>query len=302
MLEWYDFPIRKHASKVTASMLEWIDEQDDGPFFVLANYFDAHNPYLPPPEFEARFVKRRPAAGVQYHPHTVIWWDNYGHPAAELDAQRDMYDGAIAWLDSELGRLFDGLETRGLLENSVVIITADHGEAFGEHGRLGHGADVYEELIHVPLIVAFGSRVPAGMRVAEAVTLADLPVTILDLVGIDDHDMPGQSLAMAWDAVDPGVPSSPILAHENTGAAMRSLLLDGWHYIRATGGKEELFDTATDPVELRDLSTDAAFAGRLARMRAAMDSALAITPDQRTGANADYVSRSPARNVALTKK
>jgi arylsulfatase A-like enzyme len=209
-----------------------------------------------------------------------------------------MYDGALAWLDSVLEELFDSLESRGLLENSVLIVTSDHGEAFGEHGRLGHGANVYHELIHVPLIISFGDRTPAGRRIADEVTLADLPATILDLIDIEKHEVPGQSLATAWDPANPRVPTSPIIAYENTGSAMGSLILSGWHYIRATNGREELFDLDSDPGEQRDLAPDTTFAVRLAQMRVAMDSVLTISPAQRLGES----SASTPADVALRKR
>jgi arylsulfatase A-like enzyme len=235
---------------------------------------------------------------MRYHPHAAIWWDHVGHSAAELEAQQDMYDGALAWLDSVLEELFDSLESRGLLENSVLIVTSDHGEAFGVHGRLGHGANVYHELIHVPLIISFGDRTPAGRRIADEVTLADLPATILDLIDIEKHEVPGQSLATAWDPANPRVPTSPIIAYENTGSAMGSLILSGWHYIRATNGREELFDLDSDPGEQRDLAPDTTFAVRLAQMRVAMDSVLTISPAQRLGES----SASTPADVALRKR
>ncbi len=152
LLDWHEVPTRKHASRVNAAMLDWLDEHRDRPFFVFANYFDAHSPYLPPEEFAARFATRRPEVPLRYNPHSVMWVDETNHTPEEFAAERDMYDGALAWLDSELGRLFEALDSRGLLDNTLVVVASDHGESFGAHGRLGHGKDVYEELVHVPLV------------------------------------------------------------------------------------------------------------------------------------------------------
>jgi arylsulfatase A-like enzyme len=302
MLDWHDFPIRKHASRVNRALLKWLDDRGDRPFFVLVNYFDAHNPYLPPRRIEDRFVDRRPTARMDYHAHHVGWWDKRGHSPDEFLSQQQAYDGAIAWLDEELGRLFDGMEGRGLLDNTIVVVTADHGEGFGEHGSLGHRiGQVYMELIRVPLVILSPDS-PAGLRVSDEVSLVDLPATILDLAGVEDHPIPGYSLARAWADPDSQLRRSPRLFHDDTGPAKGGTLVEGWHYIRTIDGSEELYDTHKDPVELDDLSSDPAFAGRLAQMRLAMDSVLAITPEQRTGVSADYATGSSRRDVALSKK
>ncbi|HUF70639.1 MAG TPA: sulfatase-like hydrolase/transferase [Longimicrobiales bacterium] len=191
------------------------------------------------------------------------------------------HDGSIAWLDDELGKLFDELDARGHLENTIVIVTSDHGEAFEEHGRLGHGGDLHMELIRVPLVISFPDRLPAGRRVADPVTLADLPATILDLLDVGEHNMPGQSLATAWDQVHPAVPDSPILAWDGSEAERGAILLDGWQYIRGVGGKDELYHIAADTLQLRNLIDDTLAAGTLAMMRAALDSAAAISPRER---------------------
>jgi arylsulfatase A-like enzyme len=220
-----------------------------------------------------RFGNGKPTAGNHYHPHASIWWDKKGHTAEEYSAQRGMYDAAIAWLDDELGRLFEALDSRGLSQNTLIIVTSDHGEEFGEHGALGHGGEVYMDLIRVPLVFVFPGRVPAGVRVAPPVTQADLPTTILDLIGETGHRIPGQTLASTW-RTDPVVPPSPILSQENSGNSKGGILLGGWHYMRRQDGLEELYHLATDPTETTDLAQDPDFAERLARMREALDNAM----------------------------
>ena len=117
---------------------------------------------------------------------------------------RTAYDECIAALDRDLGVLFDVLERRGVLESTVLIVTADHGEQFGEHGDYGHGCSVYQPEIHVPLLIRFPREVPKGRVVREAVSLRDLPATVLDLAGLEGHSVfPGQSLSASWGEVLP---------------------------------------------------------------------------------------------------
>lgn len=301
LLDWHDVPIRKHASRVNAAMLHWLDDHGDRPFFVFANYFDAHNPYLPPEPFASRFTSTRPRAPLRYHPHTVAWVDETNPSAEESAAERGMYDGALAWLDSELRELFEALDSRGLLDNTLVILAADHGESFGLHGRLGHGRDAYEELVHVPLLISFRGHTPdGGLHVPDAVTLADLPATILDLVGDDEHPLPGKTLATAWDADHPGVPRSPILAAAGTGQALEGLFQDRWHYLRHEDGREELYDLVNDATEQKDLAADPQSVARLGNMRKAFDRAIAIRPEQRS--TADYATTAIPKRGAVVNR
>src|SRR5205085_8095982 len=107
----------------------------------------------------------------------------------------------IASLDHHVGLLLDELERRGVLDNTLVIITSDHGEHFGEHNLLLHGNSLYRDLLHVPLVVIAPGRVPAGRRVKEFVSLRDLPATVLDLLRLEGRGwFPGRSLARFWHA------------------------------------------------------------------------------------------------------
>ena len=111
---------------------------------------------------------------------------------------RDCYDDCIAYLDEQLGRLLDELERQGLLANTDVIITSDHGEAFGDHGILGHSYSVNLDEIGVPLVI-LSPDAPAGREVYSPVSLRDLPATVVDRLGLSDGSpFPGRSLAAYW--------------------------------------------------------------------------------------------------------
>jgi arylsulfatase A-like enzyme len=246
VLGYYELFGRRYAADINAAFLEWQSETPGHPFFAVLNYFDAHAPYLPPEPYDTLFGGRRER-------HYVVQQERYvmtkspelqEHIPSELAA----YDASIAALDEHLGRLFTELERRGLLDNTVVIVTSDHGEEFGEHGIMGHAYNLNTTLLHVPLIVVAPNRAPAGARVSDPANLRDLPATILDLVGPGPGGFPGQSLARFWDVVpdlDEVVVSSE--------ADMVSLISGAYHYIRMPDGKEQLFDYQADVTEQDDL-------------------------------------------------
>ncbi len=265
---------RKTAAQVNENFLSWLSDvaaASGRPFFAFLNYFDAHEPYLPPAPYDTLF-----GANLAWrnwpHDHTVraAWRIKREQMNPQQNqAAIDAYDGSLAYLDHHLGLLFDELERRGLLEQTIVIVTSDHGEAFGEHGHHGHGDNLYLPLLHVPLLISFPGRVPAGGEIQEPVTLRDLAATILDLAGINEENLlPGQSLARHWRSTSAVTAStgSPILSEVNIApikprlyppgsrAELCSLLHGRYHYIKNASGHEEVYDIVNDPSELRNLA------------------------------------------------
>ena len=179
---------------------------------------------------------------------------------------RDCYDDCIAFLDEQLGRLLDELERQGLLDNTVVIITSDHGEAFGDHGLFGHGPSLYLDEIGVPLVI-LSPGAPAGRVVDEPVSLRDLPATVVDQLGLSaGSPFPGRSLAAYWRRHPGRVPqgiTTPALSEQADATAFQpqpgsgrghggfqmSLVASGHHYIRDGMGAEQLYDLRRDPFE-----------------------------------------------------
>ncbi|HEX7069484.1 MAG TPA: sulfatase [Rhodothermales bacterium] len=275
---------KKSADLINEQFLDWLgDRDDDRPFFAFLNYFDAHDPYLPPSPFDTRFRDERPMGYVTAQDLTT--WT-----PAEIAELRDAYDAEIAYLDDRLGRLFDELEEDGVLDNTIVIITADHGEHFGEHGLLLHTGSLYEPLLRVPLLVfAPNGLVPAGTRISQFVSLRDLAATVVELAGIgNDAGFPGSSLSRFWTATDStaGDPDAilaevqrsinPLLPkhYPSRQGPMRTVLAGSYQYIvHQRNGEEELYDLRSDMEQERDLmaggegpdSTVAILRGALAR-------------------------------------
>jgi arylsulfatase A-like enzyme len=243
--------------------LGWEREHGQRPFFAFLNFYDAHLPYDPPGDWSRRFATK---------PNDL-----------------DRYDGAIAYMDQEVGLILAELQRRGILDHTIVVITSDHGEGFGEHGLYGHGNSLYRPELHVPLVIRYPGHVPANQRVASAVSLRDLGATLFDLTGLKiSSSIGGSSLAGSWTGATSS--QSAVVAEVSAGintepnapvsrGAMRSLIDSATHYIRNGDGVEELYSYRDDPGELRDISGKDSV--RVASLRAAANQAVGRAPVKR---------------------
>jgi arylsulfatase A-like enzyme len=200
----------------------------------------------------------------------------------------DGYDGALGYLDQQIDSLLEELERRGLLDNTIVVLTSDHGEHFGEHGLIQHGNSLYLPLLHVPLAV-YGPRfVPGGLRIAEPTSLVNVAATITDLAGVAAPMLGGHSLAPLWGPDSLTVPiEDPVAAvdwHDGVsrfppstllGGSLRSVLRDNLHYIRRSDGAEELYDVSRDFLEVHNLVGQPGYRPALLEIRTLLDSATA---------------------------
>lgn len=254
---------RKSAAQVNAEFLTWLDNKGPRPFFAFLNYYDAHSPYYPPEPFNTAFGPTTPRDS----PLAEQWIHAKDVPPQVLRAENNAYDGAVAYVDEQVGRVVDEISKRGILDNTLIIITSDHGEEFGEHGIFSHGQSLYLPSLHVPLLILYPRRVPAGVRVARAVSLGDVAATVMDLANRENKTIPGTSLAREWASSSGGRAPSPDLVFSELKFAggfpdwfpiakgsMRSLVADGYHYIRNGDGSEELYNGAADPWEQQDLA------------------------------------------------
>jgi arylsulfatase A-like enzyme len=250
LIGYYDLYGRKNAARVSDEFLSWVGQGTAGrPFFAFLNYFDAHDPYLAPAPFDRRFTSDT----APFRPLVI----GPSLTSAQRDRELQAHDGAIAYLDHEIDRLLRTLEARGVLENTLVILTADHGEQFGEHQLMDHGNSLYRSLLDVPLFLRLPGRVPPGTRISTPVTLRDLPATVLDLTGIrNQKTFPGFSWASYWRPGESDLPRSPLLSELTwpDGEIAYTLRVNDYEYIDWFQQKEELYDLRTDPAESRNLA------------------------------------------------
>jgi len=184
--------------KMEAAVRRFLDAGRDParPFLLFLYFWDPHYAYLPPPPFDAQFVP----AGAQkvdltdYERNIKV---NATMPRPQLDYVVSQYDGEIRATDESLGRIFALLRERGLWDDTALVVTADHGEEFFDHGQKGHKNNLYAESLHVPLLVkpAKGTPAAAPRRDERIVNGVDLFPTVLELAGVDyDGPMHGRSL------------------------------------------------------------------------------------------------------------
>jgi arylsulfatase A-like enzyme len=271
---------RKSARRIGNDFLRWVDRDSTRPFFAFLNYYDAHDPYLPPQDFFRKFAGHYRLSQLsplrRGGPFTRL--DRL--TAEELRMETAAYDGAIAYLDTELGRLFDELERRAILDRTVIIVTSDHGEEFGEHGTFFHGHTLYRDALHVPLMM-LGPSIPRGMRVRQTVSLRNIPATVMDLLSLDDS-FPGQALSRFWAGDTPPGETALSLTSRgvripdwfpSAGSDLASIVADSMHYIRGTG--EQIFDWRHDQKEQTNLADTTRASGLLAHLRGLLESARA---------------------------
>jgi len=264
-LGYFDIPGRKRAPEVNREFLSWLDAADGRPFFAFLNYLDVHDPYVTDAPHHQRFstdAARGDVINFQFQPHAFR--RQAGITAAEIQAEIDAYDGCLTYLDEHLGRLFDEIARRGLDGSTLVVVTSDHGESFGEHDLFGHGNSLFLESLHVPLIVSWPGHVPAGVRVAGPVGLDRVARTIDELARPDAASaFPGRSLVDSWRTdrrIDEpvisevtGVPEGPA-GYPTSRGSLTSLLTREWHLIQSASGGVELYAWVTDRSERTNLA------------------------------------------------
>ncbi|MSR62802.1 MAG: hypothetical protein EXS08_10205 [Planctomycetes bacterium] len=167
--------------------LDWLDQERGGkPFFLYLHFLDAHWPYPAPEQWLSRFASAEATAKFRGKDSKALYAaindGTYQMTSDDRAALEALYDGSLAYLDSELGQFFAGLALRGLDQNTIVCVVADHGEEFGEHGKVGHGHGLWENLLRVPWILHVPGR--AARRFETPVSLIDLFPTLLAAAGL----------------------------------------------------------------------------------------------------------------------
>ena len=255
------------GSHLTNSVLTWLGGARHEPFFLFVHYYDVHSkfaglPYEAPQPFRDRYCPQpddgyrgcRDGLCATHRLNAMATGQQPRPDAAELERLRCLYDGGVAYVDQEIGRILEALEREQLADRTLVIVTSDHGEAFFEHGMPLH-VTLHEEILRVPMIVRLPGGV-AGKRVRGAVRLIDLAPTILDVTGIDPvSPLQGVSLAnvlRSW----PDTPARvPVLAADHRSDSV-ALVRGNEKYLRNGNARRlrplpaiERYDLASDPGE-----------------------------------------------------
>ncbi len=211
----------RRGELVSRSFASWVEKRSsDRPFFAWLHYFDPHLPYAPPAPYPAG------------------------------------YDGEIAYVDAQVGRVLETIETSGLGENTLVVFTSDHGESLGEHGEKSHGFFVYDATLRVPLILKSAASIPEGERVATAVRTIDILPTALEALEIPvPEEVQGRSLLSLARGDAAEIPSAYAECYVSElnfrWAPLLALREGGYKYIEAP--RPELYDLSADPGETKNL-------------------------------------------------
>jgi arylsulfatase A-like enzyme len=272
------------AGATLAEIRAWADARDASrPFFLFVNLIEAHSAYDPPPGFRNKFtsvrLSRRDAQAINLNFTSLAHAGRLSRRL--LQTARDLYDGEIAYLDAWLDRFLSFLRERDLLDSSLLIVTSDHGEGFGEHRLcetplVDHQLNLHDEVLAVPLVLrfpeGFGPRGSRGARVATPVSLLDIPPTVLEVVGAGaPSDLPGISLASGEPPPDRPIASEyyrplvhlDLLREVIPDEARVTCLADrrvasvrrgARKVILSSNGEELLYDLGEDPGEERPIA------------------------------------------------
>ena len=239
---------------ITDTALEMVERRRQSePLFLYVHYIDPHDPYSPPMPYSRAFSFRDDS------PIRQGGVDAMSFSASEeerewLGESVDLYDGEILFVDSQIGRLLSGLESMNLLEDAIVMVTSDHGEEFLDHGGITHGKTLYEEVLRVPLLLAWPGLQTPGFVYDRPIGLVDLMPTILEFVGVDSSGpMQGRSLVAELAGKGESEDSRPYFGQV---LRLEMARIDEFKLIRNRHktGSEEIYNLDLDPLERDNLA------------------------------------------------
>lgn len=269
--------MRRAGSSIDA-FLDWLDqpERSQRPFFAFLHLVDCHTPYQPPPPYDRfyydddeRDPRKRSLANIwpllpkhmSDHPFFNQWLDGI----TDVDYVLAQYQGAVTYVDDEVGRLLDAMEERDLLHRTAITFTSDHGESLGEHGMHFVHTGLYDPTVHIPLVMYFPGSGRYGVEVRDIVEHVDIMPTVLEYFDLPvPQAIRGQSL---WPLIQGEVVQPKLAFIEHAGKNLVALRSERFKYVRHlrtnyiqpsypfVEGREELYDLKDDPRELRDLAS-----------------------------------------------
>ncbi|MBN1961820.1 MAG: sulfatase [Deltaproteobacteria bacterium] len=266
----------RRAGETIDNFLSWLDTLGEKHFFAWLHLADVHTPYSPPAPYDNMYYDKDESDPTKHslqriwhllpenmsdHPCFRAWLDG----VTDLDWVLAQYQGAVTYVDDEIGRLIETLHERRLLEQTALVLTADHGESLGEHGMYFVHTGLYETTSHIPLIFYFPGSGRQGIAVNEVVESIDIYPTILEYLDLPiPRGIRGRSL---WPLIRGEVPPPHIAMIEHAGRNLVALRSDRYKYIKHLRtlhiqpsypfiqGKEELYDLKSDPQERFDIAS-----------------------------------------------
>jgi arylsulfatase A-like enzyme len=252
------------SDRVNQSVFSWLDGRpQERPFFICVHTMDPHAPYTPRSPFAEELAGQvpDPRVGSLRIVNGLTWMDRNPekNTAADLMA---LYDAEIRFNDAQFGALLDKLEVMDELDSSLVVLVSDHGEEFGDHGRWQHGFTLFEDMLHVPLVIKFPSGEGAGSVVNTTVGQVDIVPTVIATVGLSmPPGVQGRNLVPLIEGGGAGDESTPVYSYilkqrwrdvASVTAAGRKLV---WYRIYdSPRSRVELYDLARDPGEKENLA------------------------------------------------
>jgi len=246
------------AEKINKEAIGWIRENGQEPFFLFVNYMDAHTPYLSPRSYAHRWRGKPP-------PQEILPLDDTGETAGirkEREFLLGRYDRAIAYLDAQIGIFLSELKEMGNFDNSLIILTSDHGEFFFEHDLSGHAQALYQEVVRVPLIVKPpADRMEKPGRSQRSVSLVDLFHSTLEYVGIP-HESRGRNNNLFKGQLSSIFCEFHLRENDDSESARRfgrhihSLIRNNYKLIHSAKKQYEFYDLSKDPLESHNLMAE----------------------------------------------
>jgi len=255
------------ASFVAERSCRFLEERAGQPFFLWAGFYSPHSPWIAP----RSCVEHYDIAAMPLPNRTG---DEPLHPEAEgLDDDdfrriKAFYYGMVTDVDRAVGRVLETLAELGILEDTIVVFTSDHGEYLGDHGKFGKGMPGHDCIMRVPCIISWPGRVPEGARVVGLAEAVDLVPTLLDYAGVvREPELQGRSLRPVIQGAEPGrrsVYAESAMPWRQTAACLRT---DEFFYSTSTAGNELLVDLAADPGEHHNVADRPEYSGALSDVR-----------------------------------
>ena len=234
-------------------------------FFLYLQTIDPHVPYSPPAEFTRLYFPEQYRGRVGPSLDGIEQLAIASRPRRMRPQDwawiRALYDAEVTYHDTHMGRFLEAASKLGILDDTLLIVTNDHGEELRDHGKLGHGHSLFDELVRAPLVIRYPPLFRPGQRVGDPVENVDLFPTIVEALGLEPvSDIDGLSLLPMLEGKPPSVPSYAVSEFRG---AYRSVRVGRWKLIAGRNGNRRLYNIEIDPTEKNDLARRSPIARRM---------------------------------------